>query len=142
VRLPTAAEWEKAARGGLVDARYPWGNAPADRTRCDCNHFGEWTIAPSRSFAPNGYGLYAMAGGIAEWTADWYDALAYRRGGEPEPNPRLVERVLRGGSWADAPEACTVSFRASRAGGGWRDEAGRAGQLTPTVGFRLCRVAR
>jgi len=143
IRLPTEAEWEKGARGGLVDKRYPWGDAPADRTRCDCGHFGEWSIARSRSYRPNGYGLYAMSGGVAEWTADWYDALAYRRAdGQAAPSPALVERVIRGGSWADTPEACTVSFRASLAGESWRDDGGFGPHMTPTVGFRLCRVAR
>jgi formylglycine-generating enzyme required for sulfatase activity len=78
-----------------------------------------------------------MCGGVSEWTADTYDALAYA--GVARPPGTAAERVLRGGSWADAAEAVTVSFRMSRGSLSWR--AGAWGpHLTPTIGFRLCRV--
>jgi formylglycine-generating enzyme required for sulfatase activity len=133
--LPTEPQWEKAARGGLVGARYSWGDRPADRTLCDCDRFGEFSIRPQQAFPRNGYGLQGVCGGVWEWTAAHYDALAYL----PEPERPPVDddaellRVVRGGSWADAPEACTVSFRHSRA----QDDS-----TSPNVGYRLCRLER
>lgn len=151
-RLPTEVEWEKAARGGRVAARYAWGDEPPDPARCDFGHFGEFFVRDPRSLAPNDYGLFGMCGGVWEWTADEYDALAYRAGraaehprasgapprGEPT-TPR--SRVLRGGSWADCAEAVTVSFRMSR---GARLSSGREypASASPTIGFRLCRATR
>lgn len=132
--LPTEAEWEKAARGGLIDRRYSWGDAPPSPERCDFDHFGRFEIEDPRAFPPNGYGLHGMCGGVSEWTADVYDALAYHRAKSGDLDPaKAVEGsqfVLRGGSWSDCAAAITVSFRAS----------GNDGE-TPTIGFRLVRRA-
>ena len=138
-RLPTEAEWEKAARGGLIDASYAWGNEPPDSDRCDFNRFDSFSIQPMRRFPPNGYGLYAMCGGVWEWTADWYDAEYYRE--SPRRNPagpaEGQEKVLRGGSWADCAEVVTVSFRYSRQSTSWQE--GKWGKhLNPNIGFRVC----
>ncbi|MCR9201545.1 MAG: formylglycine-generating enzyme family protein [Planctomycetaceae bacterium] len=76
--LPTEAQWEKAARGGLIGHRYSWGSEPPDPDRCDCDHFGDWYIQNPLRLPANGYGLYGMCGGVWEWTQDDYDALAYR----------------------------------------------------------------
>lgn len=62
--LPTEAQWEKAARGGLIGCRYAWGNEPPTPARCDFGRFEPFAIRPSRSFPPNGYGLYAMCGSV------------------------------------------------------------------------------
>lgn len=111
-RLPTEAEWEKAARGGLVGKRYAWGNEAPDGTQG--NFAGKsypWSgrdsddgyqyTAPVGSFPPNNYGLYDMAGNLWEWCADWYDARYYER--SPKENPKGPssgeERIMRGGSW-------------------------------------------
>jgi formylglycine-generating enzyme required for sulfatase activity len=140
-RLPTEAEWEKGARGGLVGCPYPWGPEPPDAARCDYNRFEQFSILPSKRLPPNGYGLYAVSGGVWEWTADWYDAESYREA--PPEDPRGPEtgtaKVLRGGSWADCADAVTVSFRMARECGSWRD-AQWSGAFAPNVGFRLCRA--
>ena len=136
-RLPTEAQWEKAARGGLIGAPYPWGWGPAAPDRIDCGRFYDFGIKPMRSLPPNAYGIFGMCGGVWEWTGDFYDRDYYRNGPhEDPPGPATgEERVLRGGSWADCPEACTVSFRASM-GADPKDHA----HTTPTVGFRLVRA--
>jgi formylglycine-generating enzyme required for sulfatase activity len=140
--LPTEAQWEKAARGGLIGARHAWGNDPPIPERCDCDRFLQFSILPSKTFAPNGYGLYALNGGVWEWTRDWYDGEYYRDSpdSDPEGPPDGHEKVLRGGSWSDCPEVVTVTFRMSQALGDWRDPYERRGRTTPTIGFRLCRT--
>ena len=140
--LPTEAEWERAARGGLVGHRYPWGDEPPTAERCDFDRFDHFSILPPRLLPPNGYGLYAMTGSVWEWTADWYDAEYYRTSSADDPTgpPTGAERVLRGGSWADCAETVTVSFRMSRSAVSWRD-GGWGEHLTANIGFRLCRKA-
>ncbi len=139
--LPTEAQWEKAARGGRIQASYPWGDARPTPDRCDFDHFGVFKINDPRSFPPNGYGLFGMCGGVWEWTADPYWALAYRAATDPSilRPATFPERSLRGGSWADCAYMVRVSARMSRPGGSWRTgEWSAAG--SPTFGFRLCRI--
>ncbi|MHB8209499.1 formylglycine-generating enzyme family protein [Mucilaginibacter sp.] len=137
--LPTEAEWEWAARGGLQNKIYPWGNEPVDAGKPKANtwqgHFPDnntmedkfYGLAPVASFPPNGYGLYDMAGNVWEWCADYYSNSYYKTvtsaNGVKNPQgpatsydpeePYSKKRVIRGGSFLCNDSYCS-GYRVAR----------------------------
>jgi formylglycine-generating enzyme required for sulfatase activity len=99
-RLPAEAEWEFAARAGLDQALYPWGNAPVSERE---NYAARWREGPEPvgTSAPNAFGLYDLCENVHEWCADWYDPRWYASSpvANPQGPPAGTRRASRGGSW-------------------------------------------
>ncbi len=122
--LPTEAQWENAARGGLVGKRYPWGDAWPPPSYAG-NFFDRYIegysdgyayTAPVDSFQPNGYGIYNLEGNVAEWCLDAYSETFYHTSPERNPvnNPQIgvrVLRVVRGGGWSGTAIQLRCAYR-------------------------------
>jgi formylglycine-generating enzyme required for sulfatase activity len=142
-RLPTEAEWEFAARGGLSGKTNVWGNEPPSTDQPQLNIWqgnfphrntmtdGYRLTAPVKSFAPNGYGLYDMAGNVWEWCSDWYDSSVYSQRSQSQPTvnpqgpgvsrdpsrPYMTLRSQRGGSFLCNDSYCSRYRPSARHGG-------------------------
>jgi formylglycine-generating enzyme required for sulfatase activity len=142
--LPTEAQWELAARGGLEGAAYTWGDEPEPPGERLANYWhgdfpwraepGYGATAPVGSFAPNGYGLYDMAGNAWEWTSDWYGGSERASLDPSQPQFAVPRKVVKGGSFLCADSYC-LRYR----------PAARRPQMVDTgmshIGFRCVRPA-
>ena len=144
-RLPTEAEWERASRGGVEAAIYPWGDELMDAEgNWQCNIWqgrfptmntaedGWLTTAPTRTFSPNGFGLWQTVGNVWEWCADWYSAEYYVT--SPKDNPAGADagdsRVLRGGSYLCHDSYCNRYRNSARSSNTPDSSMGNAGFRT------------
>lgn len=105
--LPSEAQWEFAARGGLDQKDYPWGDEAVDGRAC----FNQTTSCPIGTYAPNAFGLYDMVGNVPQWVSDWYDENYYADSPKQNPMgpsipPKNRWHILRGGMYLDFGFQC------------------------------------
>lgn len=111
-RLPTEAEWEKAARGGVEGTRFPWGAACWDGSDGNFKMEATWDVGTA---PPNGYGIIDIGFNIHEWVSDWYDPAYYASspGENPQGPPTGTRKASRGGAWRHMIKICRCSARSS-----------------------------
>ena len=136
-RLPTEAEWEYAARGGVSSARYKYSGsnnindvAWYDGNYKNSKHGSQGTTHPIGTKKANELGIYDMSGNVWEWCSDWYGAYSSSSQTNPTGAVNGSDRVLRGGSWGNGAQGCGVSFRRN----------GAPSYRGSSIGFRLALV--